>query len=75
MHMYLSICRYDIGTPQQEMESGVYETFVHDIDVRREGRLEGKVYAYYEMGCTIEDIADKTGMTVAEVEEILSNKQ
>ena len=51
------------------------KTFVHDIDVRIEGRIEGRVYAYYEMGCTIEDIAVKTGMTVAEVEEILSNRQ
>ena len=59
------------------------KTFVHDMDVRREGRIEGRqegnelgrVYAYYEMGCTIEDIADKTDITVAEVEEILSTKR
>ncbi len=59
------------------------KTFVHDIDVRREG-IEigkelgvslGKVFAYHEMGCNIEDIADKAGMTVAEVEEILSDIQ
>ena len=37
--------------------------------------MESGVYVYYEMGCTLEDIADKTGMTVVEVKEVLSDIQ
>ena len=42
------------------------------MDSKMEGKTEGKVIAYYDMGLSIEDISDKINLPIEEVERILS---
>ena len=36
-----------------------------------EGRREGRILTYFEFGVSLEEIAEKTGITVKEVEKVL----
>ena len=39
---------------------------------REEGKIEGKVIAYYDMGCSMEDIAAKMNLSIANIQDIIS---
>ncbi len=42
------------------------------MEGKREGKLEGKIEAYLDMGMSIEVIAQKLGMSVEEVQDIVA---
>lgn len=48
-------------------------SYAHNSGVE-EGRQEGRVEAYYNMGLSIEDIVEKTGVSEEEVKQILHNQ-
>ena len=50
------------------------EDMINDgrIEGRLEGEIRGKIIAYYDMGCSLEDIAKKMALSVGEVENILN---
>ena len=41
---------------------------------REEGKIEGKVIAYYDMGCSMEDIAAKMNLSIANIQDIISKE-
>ena len=55
------------------------KTFVHDMDVREEGREEGQLQMllelYREGTISLDVIKEKTGKNAAQIEEVLGKKE
>ena len=51
------------------MGIGREEGFKSGMEV---GKIEGKIIAYYDMGCSIEDIATKMNLSIANIQDIIS---
>ena len=61
------------------MGSRYMKTFVHDMDVREEGREEGQLQMllelYREGTISLDVIKEKTGKNDAQIEEVLGKKE
>ena len=68
--MNMSIYEYDeelhIKTMMDIGREEGYETG------RREGELNGKIFAYYDMGCSLTDISEKLHISISTIEEVLN---
>ena len=39
---------------------------------RREGELNGKIFAYYDMGCSLTEISAKLHISISTIEDVLN---
>lgn len=44
-------------------------------DLKKEGRIEGRILTYFEFGVSPEEIAKKVKLTVKEVENVLEENE